>query len=106
MDQRKQTCGLAPAYPHTRISDRRVGRRGLIIAEFKIITLRLEGVMIDILHALDLGVASHVCANIFVEVLSFWICFVLDLVLLSQVVVDPKSPKMLRCQGHRTEHRS
>ena len=35
---------------------------------FKIYTLRLEGVMIDILHAVDQGVAIHVIANVFMEV--------------------------------------
>jgi hypothetical protein len=34
---------------------------------FRIHTLRVEGVMIDTLHAVDQGVASHVIANIFIE---------------------------------------
>jgi hypothetical protein len=40
---------------------------------FKIKVLRLEGTMIDILHAVDQGVACHVAANVFIEVcfLSF-----------------------------------
>jgi hypothetical protein len=40
----------------------------LLPALFKIRALRLEGVMIDILHALDQGVSCHVVANIFIEV--------------------------------------
>jgi hypothetical protein len=40
----------------------------LLPALFKIIALRNEGVMIDVLHAVDQGVACHVVANIFIEV--------------------------------------
>ena len=35
---------------------------------FNILTLRLEGVMIDILHCLDQGVSTHLIANVFIEV--------------------------------------
>ena len=38
-------------------------------AVFNIKTLRLEGVMGDVLHALDLGVASHVVGNVMVSVM-------------------------------------
>lgn len=37
---------------------------------FKVRGLRLEGVMIDVLHAVDQGLASHVIANIFVEIMA------------------------------------
>ena len=37
---------------------------------FKIRTLRLEGVMIDVLHCLDQGVSAHLIANVFVEVMA------------------------------------
>jgi hypothetical protein len=37
---------------------------------FKISGLRLEGVMIDTLHAIDQGIAVHAIANIFVEVMA------------------------------------
>jgi hypothetical protein len=37
---------------------------------FKIRTLVLEGIMIDVLHAVDQGVSSHVAANVFVEVMD------------------------------------
>ena len=41
---------------------------------FAIKTLRLEGIMADVLHSMDLGVTSHVVANIMVEVMqgSHW----------------------------------
>ncbi len=39
---------------------------------FAIVGLRLEGVMIDILHTVDLGLASHILANIFVEIMALW----------------------------------
>ena len=35
---------------------------------YKIKGLRHEGVMVDILHAVDQGGASHVAANVFIEV--------------------------------------
>lgn len=38
-------------------------------AVFKIKTLRLEGVMGDVLHALDLGVTSHVVGNVMITVM-------------------------------------
>jgi hypothetical protein len=38
---------------------------------YKVLGLRHEGVTIDILHAIDQGVSSHVCANVFVEVVVF-----------------------------------
>ena len=37
---------------------------------FRIKSLKLEGVMIDVLHAVDQGVASRVIANVFVEVMQ------------------------------------
>jgi hypothetical protein len=37
---------------------------------FKIRTLRLEGVCIDVLHAIDQGVASHLSGNILAEVME------------------------------------
>lgn len=37
---------------------------------FSIIGLRLEGVMIDVLHALDQGVTSHIIGNIWFEVMG------------------------------------
>ena len=39
---------------------------------FKILSLRFEGVMMDVLHACDLGVASHLVANVIVECLPFY----------------------------------
>jgi hypothetical protein len=36
---------------------------------FLIPGLRLEGVMVDVLHTVDLGLAAHIIANIFVEVM-------------------------------------
>ena len=35
---------------------------------FKILTLKLEGVMIDVLHTVDQGVASHLIANVLCEI--------------------------------------
>ena len=37
---------------------------------FKIKGMRLEGIMIDTLHAVDQGLASHVIANVFVEIMA------------------------------------
>ena len=37
---------------------------------FRIRALRLEGVIIDILHCVDQGVASHLIANVFVEIMA------------------------------------
>ena len=39
---------------------------------FLILTLRLEGVMFDVLHAMDQGVAVHLVANTMVEVMPRW----------------------------------
>ena len=36
---------------------------------FSVVGLRIETIMVDVLHAVDLGVASHILGNIFVEVL-------------------------------------
>ncbi|CAK0877612.1 unnamed protein product, partial [Prorocentrum cordatum] len=36
---------------------------------FKIISFRFEGIMVDILHCLDLGVSSHLIANVLVEIM-------------------------------------
>jgi hypothetical protein len=46
-------------------------RSGRPVAELlRLSTLRLEGIAIDVLHTMDLGVSSHVIANIFVETMS------------------------------------
>ena len=37
---------------------------------FKIKGMRLEGIMIDTLHAVDRGLASQVMANVFVEIMA------------------------------------
>ena len=37
---------------------------------FKVETLQHEGVMVDVLHAIDQGVASHLIANVFVEIMA------------------------------------
>ena len=37
---------------------------------WKITTLTVHGVCLDVLHALDLGVSSHLCADIFVEIMD------------------------------------
>ena len=37
---------------------------------FRIITLRIEGIMIDVLHCVDQGVAMHLIANVFIEVMA------------------------------------
>ena len=39
-------------------------------AIFKIPGMRIENVMLDVLHAVDLGLACHVLANIFIEVMQ------------------------------------
>lgn len=39
---------------------------------FLIKALRHEGVMVDVLHAVDQGVASHVTANVFFELMAAW----------------------------------
>ena len=44
---------------------------GIISEVFKILALRSEGVMIDVLHALDQGVTCHVVANVFLEVVTY-----------------------------------
>ena len=36
---------------------------------FKVKTLRMEGVQVDVLHAVDQGLASHCVANVFIEVM-------------------------------------
>jgi hypothetical protein len=36
----------------------------------KINTMRIEGIMVDVLHALDLGMTCHVIANVFVECMA------------------------------------
>jgi hypothetical protein len=46
----------------------RDGRRPASI--FAIRTLRLEGVLADVMHTMDLGVTSHVCGNIMHEVME------------------------------------
>ena len=42
----------------------------VVPALFKILSLRLEGIMCDILHAVDQGLASHLIANVLVEILG------------------------------------
>ena len=37
---------------------------------FLIDSLQLESIMIDILHAIDQGVASHLVANVFLEIMA------------------------------------
>lgn len=37
---------------------------------FKISSLYLEGIMCDVLHAVDQGVACHVVANVFIEIMG------------------------------------
>ena len=44
---------------------------------YNILALHHEGVMIDILHAVDQEVSSHVAANVFVEVIVCSITFFL-----------------------------
>ena len=45
---------------------------GSSLALFLIDILRLEGVCIDVLHTVDLGVGAHFVANVMVEVISDW----------------------------------
>ena len=49
------------------LSCRRDGRN--ISNFFKIVSFRFEGIMVDILHSLDLGVSSHLIANVLVEIM-------------------------------------
>ncbi|CAK0891752.1 unnamed protein product [Prorocentrum cordatum] len=37
---------------------------------FKIISFRFEGIVVEILHCLDLGVSSHLIANVLVEIMA------------------------------------
>ena len=37
---------------------------------FKVKTLFLEGILADVLHAVDQGLAAHLIANVFVEIMK------------------------------------
>ena len=66
-------CGLDAGWRHTRVThedylnDLRASGAAIPILFALIVGLRLECVMIDVLHCVDQGVASHVIGNIFWE---------------------------------------
>ena len=68
------SCGAAANWRRTRRSHEQYAAqlaaegRELPILLQKVVGLRLEGMMIDVLHAIDLGVAAHIVGNI------FWTC--------------------------------
>ena len=64
-------CGWRPTKrDHEAFMDAMRAQGRAISSLWKILTLKVDGVIIDVLHALDLGVSCHVCADIFVEVMD------------------------------------